>query len=61
MVFMYVVGHQDVINVVVKDYFDIIGTIINTVVSIYYLFIVKFIEIFTVSKTNVKNQCIQIM
>jgi len=43
---MYVVGIQDVVNVVIKDYFDIVGTIINTSVSIYYLFIIKFLEIY---------------
>jgi len=43
---MYVVGIQDVVNVVIKDYFDIVGTIINTAVSIYFLFIIKFLEIY---------------
>jgi len=61
MVFMYVIGHQDVVNVVIRDYFDIIGTIINTIVCIYYLFIVKFIEIFTVNHSKVKNQYVQVM
>jgi len=45
--FMYLVGGQSVINVVIKDYFDIIGTIINTLISIYYLYITKFIDIYT--------------
>jgi len=46
MIFMTIVGNQNVINVVVKDYFDIVGTIINTLVIIYYLFIIKFNEIY---------------
>jgi len=61
MVLMYVVGNQNEINVVVKDYFDIVGTILNTLVSIYYLFIIKFIEVFKVSKENKTQTYVRIM
>jgi len=33
------------INIIIQDYFDIVGNIISTLVIIYFLFIVKFIEI----------------
>ena len=49
---MYIVGNQDVINVVIKDYFDIVGTILNTLISVHYLFIIKFIEIFKVHNND---------
>jgi len=39
--------NQDALNVVIQDYFDIIGTFINTSVIVYYLFIVRFINIYT--------------
>jgi len=42
--------NQKEINVVIQDYFDIGGTITITLVIIYDLFIVKFIEIMTEQK-----------
>jgi len=48
MLLMYFMENQKEINVVMRDYFDIAGTITNTLVSIYDLFIIKFIEIYTV-------------
>jgi len=50
---MYIVGGQSVINVVMKDYFDIVGTIINTLITVYYLFIIKFIDIY--EEANIDN------
>ena len=47
---MYFMENQREINVVMRDYFDIAGTITNTLVSIYDLFIIKFIEIYTVKQ-----------
>jgi len=44
------------INVVMRDYFDIAGTIINTIVCIYDLFIIKFIKIFTQKKRKISNK-----
>jgi len=44
---------QNGVNVVIQDYFDIIGTIMNTLVIIYYLFLIKFIVIF---KSNPANE-----
>jgi len=38
-------NNQNEVNVIIQDYFDIVGTILNTLVIIYYLFIRKFIEI----------------
>jgi len=61
MLFMYIVGNQKEINVVEKDYFDIVGTILNTIVSIYYLFITKFIEIFKVTHENATQTYVRIM
>jgi len=52
MLLMIIVGNQKEIDVVMKDYFDIGGTIINTIVSVYDLFIIKFIEIYTVHKED---------
>jgi len=50
MTLMYIINSQKVINVVIRDYFDIAGTVANTIVSIYDLFIIKFIEIFTIKQ-----------
>jgi len=47
MLLIYVIDNQHEINVVIQEYFDIVGTIVNTVAIIYFLFIVKFIEVFT--------------
>jgi len=55
MLFMLIMEKQDVINVVMLDYFDIIGTTINTLIIIYDLFIVKFIVINSVNKKIVTN------
>jgi len=52
MFLMYIIEEQKGIDIVIQDRFDIIGTIINTTVSVFYLFIIKFIEIFE------KNRCI---
>jgi len=41
MILVNIVNNQD-INVLLQDWFDIIGTYVNTLVIIYYLFIVKF-------------------
>jgi len=47
MLLMHIIENQKVINVVMRDYFDMITTILNILVSIYDLFIIKFIEILT--------------
>ncbi len=52
MLFMYIIGNQKVINVVIRDYFDIAGTITNTIVIIYDLFIIRFIEIYTIKQAE---------
>jgi len=61
MIFMYVMGNQSVINAVIKDYFDIIGITITTLVSIYDLFIVKFIEIRTSKQVKGSQTYVRIM
>jgi len=58
---LYVVGNQNEINVVIKDYFDIVGTILNTIVIIYYLFIIKFIEMIKVSKEDKIRTFVRVM
>ena len=58
---MYAVGNQNVINVVIKDYFDIVGTILNTIASIHYLFITKFIEMFKANKEDKTQTFVLIM
>ena len=40
------------INIILQDYFDIIGSIISTLVIIYDLFIVKFINLNTIGIEN---------
>jgi len=42
---MNIIEYQREINVVIRDYFEIVGAIINTIVCLYELFIIKFIEI----------------
>jgi len=54
MLFMYI-NSQNVKNVIIQDYFDIIGTIINTLVSVYNLFIIKFIEILEIKHETSKR------
>jgi len=49
MILLAVINNQDVINVIIQDYCDIVGTFINTVVIIYYLYITKFIYISNVN------------
>jgi len=58
MLLTYVVDNQNEINVVVQEYFDIVGTIMNTLAIIYFLFIVKFIEIFTVKHRQKRSTVI---
>jgi len=41
MILINIVYNQD-INVLLQDFFDIVGTNVNTIVIIYCLFIVKF-------------------
>jgi len=47
MLLIHIIENQKVINVVMRDYFDMIATILNILISIYDLFIIKFIEILT--------------
>jgi len=47
MIFMIIVNNQSEISVVMKDYFDIVGIFITTTISIYDLFIIKYIEFYT--------------
>jgi len=44
---MIVMNSQNELNSVIRDYFDIAGICITTIIIIYDLFITKFIEIFT--------------
>jgi len=44
---MYIMESQKVINIVILDRFDTVGTIINTLVTVYCLYIIKFIDIFS--------------
>jgi len=46
-------NNQKEVNVIIQDYFEIVGTIIITIVIIYYLFIIKFIEI---KESKLENQ-----
>jgi len=55
MLFMYI-DSQNEKNVIIQDYFDIVGTIINTLVSIYDLFIIKFIEILAGNRKNASKR-----
>lgn len=43
---MYIMESQKVINIVILDRFDTVGTIITTLVTVYCLYIIKFIDIF---------------
>jgi len=45
MLLVNIMNNQNEVNVIIQDYFDIVGTILNTLVIIYYLFIRKFIRI----------------
>jgi len=59
MLLVNIINRQSVLDVIIQDYFDIVGTIANTLVIIYYLFISKFIEIrrqklMAVSSSSVK-------
>jgi len=56
MLLMYIVDYQKVLDVIMHDYFDIIGTIINTLVNLYYLYIIKFIEILTTKGDNISEK-----
>jgi len=47
MLFIFIIDNQKGINAIMQDQFEIIGTIINTIIIIYNLFIIKFIHIFT--------------
>jgi len=40
-----IMNNQSVLNVIIQDYFEIVGTIVNTSVIVHYLFLRKFIEI----------------
>jgi len=44
---MEILNNQNEINIVMKDYFNIVGIFITTIVIIYDFFIIKFIEVFT--------------
>jgi len=57
---MYI-NSQNEKNVIIQDYFDIIGTIINTLVSVYNLFIIKFIEILAIKQETSKRPTTIIM
>ena len=60
ILFMYI-NSQNEKNVIIQDYFDIIGTIINTLVSVYNLFIIKFIEILAIKQETSKRPTTIIM
>jgi len=61
MLLMYFMENQKEINVVILDYSDIIGTIIITLINIYDLFIIKFIEIFTVKPKEPSQRAITVV
>jgi len=46
MFLMYTIEEQAGINIIIQDQFDIAGTIISTIVCVFYLFIIKFEQIF---------------
>jgi len=48
MIFMIILNSQSEINVVMQDYFDIMVIFVATSVSIYDLFIIKYIELYTI-------------
>jgi len=52
MLLVNIINRQNVLNVIIQDYFEIVGTIVNTLVIIYYLFIKKFMDILK-EKSNV--------
>jgi len=60
MFLMYVLENQKVLNIVMQDQFEIIGTIINTIISIYDLFIIKFLHIFSEGTVKPKKKAIVI-
>ncbi len=57
---MYILESQKGINIVMQDQFEIVETIMNTIVSVYYLFIIKFIQIFTNNKIETKKKTVTI-
>jgi len=44
MLLVNVMNNQNEVNVIMQDYFDIVGTIVNTLVIIYYFYLKKFME-----------------
>jgi len=60
MLFMTILSNQNGIDAVMMDYFDIVGTTATTLVCIYDLFIIKFIEIFTVKEGKRKSKAISL-
>jgi len=53
-------NNQSVLNVIIQDYFEIVGTIVNTSVIIYYLFLRKFIEIHRRKSLEASVSCVKI-
>ena len=43
------INNQDEINIIIQDIIDAFGTILCTLVVLYYLYIKKFIDIFKVT------------
>jgi len=60
MLLINIMNSQNGVNVVIQDYFDIIGTIMNTLVIIYYLFLIKFIVIFKSNPINESSVSIKV-
>jgi len=52
--------NQKGINIIIQDYFEIIGTIINTLITTYDLYIIKFINIFAKKDMKTKRKSISI-
>ena len=55
VVFINIINGINEINVIIQDYFDIAGSIISTIIIIYDLFIIKFIEINAKGKEDPKQ------
>jgi len=53
---MEIVNMEDDINVNVQDFFNATGTIINILVTLYYMYFTKFYDIYISNSINVKKQ-----